>query len=96
MIVPPQTKDFAMSELLSHLYSAANQEDLMEESADEVNKREELLKMYHSTKEALKIISKSNVINALSAIIIDKRCLKIPLNKPSKLSASQMLLMNGI
>ena len=32
----------------------------MEESADEVNKREELLKMYHSTKEALKIISKSN------------------------------------
>ena len=49
-----------MSELLSHLYSAANQEDLMEESADEVNKREELLKMYHSTKEALKIISKSN------------------------------------
>ena len=73
IIFPPQTKDFAMSELLSHLYSAANQEDLMEESADEVNKREELLKMYHSTKEALKIISKSNVIGELSLIIIVKR-----------------------
>ena len=45
----------------------------MEESADEVNKREELLKMYHSTKEALKIISKSNVIKERSLNIIDKR-----------------------
>ena len=53
-----QCKDFASAELLSHLYTAANQEDLMEESEEEVNKREELLKMYHSTKEALKIISK--------------------------------------
>ena len=44
----------------------------MEESADEVNKREELLKMYHSTKEALKIISKSNAIGELSLNIIVK------------------------
>ena len=72
-----------MSELLSHLYSAANQEDLMEESADEVNKREELLKMYHSTKEALKIISKSNVINESSLNIMDKYCLNISRQKPS-------------
>lgn len=56
-----------MSDLLSHLYTAANQEDLMEESAEEVNKREELLKMYHSTKEALKIISRSP--NALPYLV---------------------------
>jgi len=49
--------DFAVGDLLSHLYTLANQEELMEESEEEVSKREEILKMYHSTKEALKIIS---------------------------------------
>ncbi|XP_067940111.1 dynamin-1-like isoform X3 [Watersipora subatra] len=56
-LVINKVKDFASSELVSHLYTAANQEDLMEESEEETNKREELLKMYHSTKEALQIIS---------------------------------------
>ena len=66
----------------------------MEESADEVNKREELLKMYHSTKEALKIISKSNVIDERSLNIIDKCSLNIPLKQPLKSSVSQILLKN--
>ena len=69
-----QCKDFASAELLSHLYTAANQEDLMEESEEEVNKREELLKMYHSTKEALKIISKwdniSHLVNNHLAVVV--------------------------
>ena len=66
----------------------------MEESADEVNKREELLKMYHSTKEALKIISKSNVIDECSINNIDKCYLKISIKQTLELSVSQMLLMN--
>ncbi|KAF6035991.1 dyn-1 [Bugula neritina] len=56
-LVINKIKDFAVGDLLSHLYTLANQEELMEESEEEVSKREEILKMYHSTKEALKIIS---------------------------------------
>ena len=34
---------------------------MMEESAEETQRREELLRMYHATKEALKIISDISV-----------------------------------
>lgn len=50
------TKDFIYSELLASLYSAGDQGSLMEESAEEAHKREELLRMYHACKEALSII----------------------------------------
>ncbi|XP_071035854.1 dynamin isoform X7 [Parasteatoda tepidariorum] len=49
-------KDFIYSELLASLYSAGDQSSLMEESAEEAHKREELLRMYHACKEALNII----------------------------------------
>ena len=39
------------------MYSIEDQSDLMEEAPDQVLKREEKLKIYQSTKEALKIIS---------------------------------------
>lgn len=38
-------------------FSPLSQNSMMEESAEEASRREELLRMYHATKEALSIIS---------------------------------------
>uniref|UniRef100_A0A8C7VNX1 dynamin GTPase n=1 Tax=Oncorhynchus mykiss TaxID=8022 RepID=A0A8C7VNX1_ONCMY len=53
---PPQAKDFIHSELLAYLYSSGDQNSLMEESADQAQRRDEMLRMYHALKEALHII----------------------------------------
>ncbi|KAM9100183.1 dynamin-2 isoform X2 [Sarcophilus harrisii] len=50
------TKAFIHSELLAYLYSSADQNSLMEESADQAQRREDMLRMYHALKEALNII----------------------------------------
>ncbi|XP_037546417.1 dynamin-2 [Nematolebias whitei] len=50
------TKDFIHSELLAYLYSAGDQGSLMEESAEQAQRRDEMLRMYHALKEALVII----------------------------------------
>ncbi|KAL4659202.1 dynamin-2 isoform X2 [Arapaima gigas] len=49
-------KDFIHSELLAYLYSSGDQNSLMEESADQAQRRDEMLRMYHAIKEALQII----------------------------------------
>lgn len=49
-------KDFIRDELIAHLYSSGDQSSLMEESAEEAQRREEMLRMYHASKEALHII----------------------------------------
>ncbi|XP_022066661.1 dynamin-3 isoform X12 [Acanthochromis polyacanthus] len=49
-------KDFIHSELLAYLYSTGDQNSLMEESADQAQRRDEMLRMYHALKEALHII----------------------------------------
>uniref|UniRef100_A0A673YKW9 Dynamin 2 n=1 Tax=Salmo trutta TaxID=8032 RepID=A0A673YKW9_SALTR len=49
-------KDFIHSELLACLYSCGDQGSLMEESADQAQRRDEMLRMYHALKEALVII----------------------------------------
>nr|XP_040046075.1 dynamin-3 isoform X4 [Gasterosteus aculeatus aculeatus] len=49
-------KDFIHSELLAYLYSSGDQGTLMEESADQAQRRDEMLRMYHALKEALLII----------------------------------------
>ncbi|XP_075715114.1 dynamin-2 isoform X2 [Rhinoderma darwinii] len=49
-------KDFIHSELLAYLYSSTDQSSLMEESADQAQRRDEMLRMYHALKEALNII----------------------------------------
>nr|DBA30034.1 TPA: hypothetical protein GDO54_006067 [Pyxicephalus adspersus] len=49
-------KDFIHSELLAFLYSSTDQNSLMEESADQAQRRDEMLRMYHALKEALHII----------------------------------------
>lgn len=56
MMVINNTKDFINGELLAHLYANQDQSSMMEESADEASKREEMLRMYHACKEALHII----------------------------------------
>ncbi|XP_003797996.1 dynamin-2 isoform X7 [Otolemur garnettii] len=50
------TKAFIHHELLAYLYSSADQSSLMEESADQAQRRDEMLRMYHALKEALNII----------------------------------------
>ncbi|XP_073693919.1 dynamin-2 isoform X5 [Garra rufa] len=49
-------KDFIHSELLAYLYSSGDQNSLMEESADQAQRRDEMLRMYHAIKEALNLI----------------------------------------
>ncbi|XP_029692405.1 dynamin-2 isoform X1 [Takifugu rubripes] len=49
-------KDFIHSELPAYLYSSGDQNSLMEESADQAQRRDEMLRMYHALKEALHII----------------------------------------
>lgn len=50
-------KSFIAADLLAQLYSKTDQTSLMEESEEEGQKREEILRMYHASKEALSIIS---------------------------------------
>ncbi|XP_057698608.1 dynamin-2-like isoform X1 [Corythoichthys intestinalis] len=49
-------KDFIHSELLAYLYSAGDQSSLMEESVEQAQRRDEMLRMYHALKESLVII----------------------------------------
>uniref|UniRef100_A0A8D2LV37 Dynamin n=1 Tax=Varanus komodoensis TaxID=61221 RepID=A0A8D2LV37_VARKO len=54
------TKEFIHSELLANLYSCGDQNTLMEESAEQAQRRDEMLRMYHALKEALHIIGDIN------------------------------------
>ncbi|BFZ20783.1 hypothetical protein BsWGS_23821 [Bradybaena similaris] len=49
-------KLYIKDDLLPSLYSAGDQNSMMEESAEESQRREEILRMYHATKDALQII----------------------------------------
>nr|UIA40727.1 dynamin [Nephotettix cincticeps] len=55
-IIINNVKDFINGELLAHLYASGDQSSMMEESPEEALKREEMLRMYHACKEALRII----------------------------------------
>ncbi|MBN3297540.1 DYN3 protein, partial [Amia calva] len=54
------TKEFIHAELLANLYSCGDQNTLMEESAEQAQHRDEMLRMYHALREALKIIGDIN------------------------------------
>ncbi|XP_073834775.1 dynamin-1 shibire isoform X6 [Musca autumnalis] len=56
MMIINNTKDFINGELLAHLYASGDQAQMMEESAEAASKREEMLRMYHACKDALRII----------------------------------------
>uniref|UniRef100_A0A8C1UZG5 dynamin GTPase n=1 Tax=Cyprinus carpio TaxID=7962 RepID=A0A8C1UZG5_CYPCA len=49
-------KEFINAELLAQLYSAGDQNALMDESQEQVQRREEVLRTHHALKEALAII----------------------------------------
>ncbi|XP_075793169.1 dynamin-3 isoform X8 [Pelodiscus sinensis] len=53
-------KEFINAELLAHLYSSEDQNTLMEESAEQAQRRDEGLRMYQALKEALAIIGDIN------------------------------------
>ena len=55
------TTEFIQNELLASLYASGDQGEMMEESAEAAQKREEMLRMYHACKQALKIISDVNM-----------------------------------
>ncbi|XP_030004419.1 dynamin-1a isoform X11 [Sphaeramia orbicularis] len=50
------TKDFINAELLAQLYSCGDQNTLMEESQEQAQHRDEMLRMYYALREALNII----------------------------------------
>ncbi|XP_029300756.1 dynamin-1a isoform X2 [Cottoperca gobio] len=50
------TKEFINAELLAQLYSCGDQSLLMEESQEQAQHRDEMLRMYHALREALSII----------------------------------------
>jgi len=55
--------EFLRDELLANLYQhGGDTETLMEESPLEAQKREDMLRMYHACKEALKIINDANMM----------------------------------
>ncbi|CAL8278065.1 unnamed protein product [Merluccius merluccius] len=50
------TKDYINADLLAQLYSCGDQNSLMEESQEQAQHRDEMLRMYHALREALGII----------------------------------------
>ncbi|KAE9416863.1 hypothetical protein Angca_006549 [Angiostrongylus cantonensis] len=60
-LIVSQVTQFMHDELLAHIYQCGDTESLMEESQLEAQKREEMLRMYHACKEALRIISEVNM-----------------------------------
>ncbi|XP_048875072.1 dynamin-1a isoform X1 [Brienomyrus brachyistius] len=68
------TKEFINAELLACLYSCGDQNTLMEESAEQAQHRDEMLRMYHALREALGIIgdiSTSTISTALPPPVDD-------------------------
>ena len=61
LIIINNIKSFISGELLPHLYATGNTEAMMEESADEVMKREEMLRLHHACQEAIEIINTVSV-----------------------------------
>eukprot|EP00126_Sphaerothecum_destruens_P011271 Sdes_comp20885_c1_seq1m17941 len=53
-------QEFCSNEIVANLYRAGSAEELMQESAEEVQRREQLSKMFSMTKEALQIINSVN------------------------------------
>ncbi|CAH3166704.1 unnamed protein product [Porites lobata] len=61
-------KDFIGQELLAYLYLTGKENDLMQESEAEISRREEMLRMFHSLKEALRIIGEIDVTTITTAL----------------------------
>ncbi|KAJ7993843.1 hypothetical protein DPEC_G00258910 [Dallia pectoralis] len=62
------TKEFIHAELLASLYHCGDQNTLMEESAEQAQHRDEMLRMYHALKEALHIIGDISTTTVTTAM----------------------------
>ncbi|XP_060768809.1 dynamin-1a isoform X1 [Neoarius graeffei] len=62
------TKEFINAELLAQLYSCGDQNTLMEESAEQAQHRDEMLRMYHALREALSIIGDISTTTVSTAL----------------------------
>ena len=51
-----QLKDYIHQELLPMIYSSGDQNQLMEESSESAQRREEMIRMYHACKDALTLV----------------------------------------
>uniref|UniRef100_A0A3P8P9H2 Interferon-induced GTP-binding protein Mx n=1 Tax=Astatotilapia calliptera TaxID=8154 RepID=A0A3P8P9H2_ASTCA len=68
------TKDFIHADLLAQLYSCGDQNTLMEESQEQAQHRDEMLRMYHALREGLSIIgdiSTSTITTAMPPPVDD-------------------------
>uniref|UniRef100_H2U129 Dynamin-2 n=1 Tax=Takifugu rubripes TaxID=31033 RepID=H2U129_TAKRU len=78
-------KDFIHSELVAYLYVAGDQSSLMEESAEQAQRRDEMLRMYHALKEALVLIgdiSTNTITTPLPPPVDDSWLAKNPSRRP--------------
>ena len=50
-------KDYIQTDLLPMIYASGNQDSLMEESTESARRRDETIKMYHTCRDALQLIS---------------------------------------
>ncbi|XP_072228634.1 dynamin-1a isoform X6 [Leuresthes tenuis] len=62
------TKEFINAELLAQLYSCGDQNTLMEESQEQAQHRDEMLRMYHALREALSIIGDISTTTVTTAM----------------------------
>uniref|UniRef100_A0A672GUA7 Interferon-induced GTP-binding protein Mx n=1 Tax=Salarias fasciatus TaxID=181472 RepID=A0A672GUA7_SALFA len=68
------TKEFIHADLLAQLYSCGDQNTLMEESQEQAQHRDEMLRMYHALREGLNIIgdiSTSTITTAMPPPVDD-------------------------
>ncbi|KAM4527327.1 dynamin-1a isoform 6-T6 [Odontesthes bonariensis] len=62
------TKEFINAELLAQLYSCGDQSTLMEESQEQAQHRDEMLRMYHALREALSLIGDISTTTVTTAM----------------------------
>ncbi|XP_023275273.1 dynamin-1 isoform X4 [Seriola lalandi dorsalis] len=62
------TKEFINAELLAQLYSCGDQNTLMEESQEQAQHRDEMLRMYYALREALSIIGDISTTTVTTAM----------------------------
>uniref|UniRef100_A0A8C3M1V0 dynamin GTPase n=1 Tax=Chrysolophus pictus TaxID=9089 RepID=A0A8C3M1V0_CHRPC len=85
----------SLCSLLANLYSCGDQNTLMEESAEQAQRRDEMLRMYHALKEALNIIGDINTTYRLDAGLprpAPRRKGELPLCPPPGLALEARLL----
>ena len=56
VLFPRQLKEYISKDLLAMIYASGDQGEMMEESQEAAMRREEMIHMYHTCNEALRLI----------------------------------------